>query len=101
MSFGKMEKRKKGVGKNGGKKGQEIKGAFVLLSGFFVVKNWPPTLFTETLGQIFLCHTHFPVTTCHTTKLSAHTSTYPHFLLGMNLVYVMCFDSLFIICLPR
>lgn len=50
--------------------GEEKKGGS---SGFFVAKNWPQTLSTGTLEQIFLGHTHLPATTCHTTKLTAHT----------------------------
>lgn len=57
--------------------GQGVKGAVVLLSGVFVVKNWPQTLSTETLGQIFLCHAH-----CH--RLSHHKADCIHFLLPLQ-----------------
>ena len=61
--FGKTErKRKEGVVVEEKKAGS-----------FCVAKNWPQTLSTGTLEQIFLGHTHLPATTCHTTKLTAHT----------------------------
>lgn len=70
--FGKIKRRKKeGVGGR-----QEVKGALVLLSSCFIVKNWPQTLSTGTRGQIFLCHTHLPVTANHATQLTAHTETH-------------------------
>lgn len=57
----------------GGRQG--VKGVFVPLSGIFVIKNWPQTLSTETLGQISLSHTYF----CHHLslhKLNAYTFSF-------------------------
>lgn len=45
---------------------QEVKRVFVLLSGFFVVKNWPQTVHWK--PRAFLpYHAHFPVT-CQSTQ---------------------------------
>lgn len=77
-----------GLGEEGGGRrdegggGQEVKGAFVLLSGLVVVKNWPQTLSTRSLGQVFLGHTHLPVT-----SLSHHTAAHTHLDIYANLAF--------------
>lgn len=66
-------KRKEGAGG-----GQEVKGALVLLSRGFVVKNWPQTLSLGTPGQALVHHTPVSVTSSHlAAQLTPHTATLP------------------------
>ena len=70
-------KRKEGAGG-----GQEVKGALVLLSRGFVVKNWPQTLSPGTPGQALVHHTPLSVSTSHlAAQLTPHTATPPSSLL--------------------